>query len=318
MRSFAVGLVACVLAVSGSLCLLPVCVPAEDSPLSVTNCIRRSSAIPAVVSAAALQGIAPTAHDAIRLIAACQGDLQGTARLFAGRAGTQSGAASYPSALTIEPGEDWCNFIGAHAAGVAYVVTDETVELRMVVPSIVQCAEVFPARTVVQAGTANIRLNWPLLYAVPGTTWQLTIPYHTSTAWDDDGPGPNPGSHLHTEVWQWGLDATFPSLRNRLSLFHDMPAGLGESPLIGNEALFASLMAKLDAIEDALNDDAPDLVTAGLILGDFEMDVMDSCISVAPPSPSPGGPGTGILSTSENPACCALLADAEYLEYGFG
>jgi len=58
---------------------------------------------------------------------------------------------------------------------------------------------------------------------------------------------------------------------------------------------------------------AGDTVTASLILGDFEMEVMDACISVSPLYPNPTGPGTGIAQTSENPACCKLLADTEYV-----
>jgi len=42
--------------------------------------------------------------------------------------------------------------------------------------------------------------------------------------------------------------------------------------------------------------------------------VMDACITCSPPFPNPTGPGTGIANTTtENPACCKLLVDVEYI-----
>lgn len=34
---------------------------------------------------------------------------------------------------------------------------------------------------------------------------------------------------------------------------------------------------------------------------------------VSPAFPNPTGPGTGIANTTENPACCKLLIDVEYI-----
>ena len=40
---------------------------------------------------------------------------------------------------------------------------------------------------------------------------------------------------------------------------------------------------------------------------------MDACISVFAAFPNPTGPGTGIARHDENPACCKLLVDVEYI-----
>ena len=192
-------------------------------------------------------------------------------------------------------------------------ITIKSVVLQKRTPEVIQCADVFPARTVSQMGAANVRLTWPLMYEVPGTTWTLTIVYGTWAAYDDDGPGPNPAGYVHTEVWKWRVEATFGSMKDLLVLFHQLPFGTSETPLISDEVLYSALQAKLAAIEAALHSPEPDTVTAGLLVGDFEMEVMDACIGVPPTKPAPTGPGTGIANTDENPACCKLLVDAEYL-----
>jgi len=61
-----------------------------------------------------------------------------------------------------------------------------------------------------------------------------------------------------------------------------------------------------------------DLLTASQILWDFEMELMDRCITASPMLPYPRGPETGLANTEENPACCKLLADAEYVANKYG
>jgi hypothetical protein len=88
-----------------------------------------------------------------------------------------------------------------------------------------------------------------------------------------------------------------------------------EVPLVSNETLYPILQAKLSAIAAAVA--AGDMVTASLILTDFELEVSDACITVSPASPAPVV-GTGIANTPENPACCKLMADAEYVGFTTG
>ena len=185
----------------------------------------------------------------------------------------------------------------------------KNVVLQKRTPQVNQCADVFPAVTVSQQGMANIRLWWPLMYEAPGTTWTLTIVYGTSVPFDDDGPGPNPSSYVHTEVWTWRVEATLPSMKDLLVLFHQLPFGTSETPLISDDALYNQLQSKLDEIISDVA--AHKTVDAGILLGDFEMEVMDACI--ASPPASSNGFRTGIANSTENPACCKLLVDAEYV-----
>jgi len=273
-------------------------------------------AIPAM---AARVASVPITHEIDLVYQAYDGDSNGTDLEFLGYNGTgEDVIGAVPGVLSIVPGENWENFVGAAQEDPEVAYTIKNVVLCKEHPSIIQCADVFPAGIICQQGTPNIRLWWPLMYEVPGTCWTLTILYGTGVPYDDDGAGPNPAGYVHTEVWQWCVDASLDSLEDLMQLFHELPFGLDEVPLISDEVLFPILNDKIDAIEEAVEGSEPDLVTAGLILGDFEMEVMDACIPVSPMTPAPTGPGTGIANTVENPACCKLLADAEFIGFDLG
>jgi hypothetical protein len=220
-----------------------------------------------------------------------------------------------PGILCIEPGDSWANFVqAAQVPGQAWTIKNVTLVKQT--PPHVQCKEgpdgpIFPERTVTQQGTANIRKWWPLMYEIPSTTFTLTILYGTPNLFDDDGPGPNPPAWVHVEQWTWHVEATIDTLSEALELFHELPFGLDEVPLISDEPLYEALQLKLDAAETAF--EAGDLPTAASIMGDFELEVMDACIDDSPSFPNPTGPGTGIANSEENPACCKLLIDVEYI-----
>lgn len=229
---------------------------------------------------------------------------------YAGYAGFQGGTISaVPGILSIVPGTNWSNFVAAAQVMVPYTI--KNVVLNKTTPTIIQCADQFPAHQVNQQGTPNIRLWWPLMYEVPSTVWTLTILYGTPTAWADPA---NPGepAYVHTEVWSWHVDANFQSLAALIDLFHQLPFGKDEVPLISDEVLYPALQAQLAQVV-SFWPNHPD--AAGLALGEFEMMVMDACITVSPMTPDVTGPTTGIASTFENPACCKLMADAEYIGF---
>jgi len=232
---------------------------------------------------------------------------------FYGYLGTASDTiSSTPGILCIVPGGDtWPNFVGAAQEEEPVEYTIKNVSLVKDCPEYVQCADVFPPLTVSQQGTSNIRLWWPLMYEPPSCTYTLTILYGTPVLYDDDGAGPNPAAWVHVEEWVWHVDADLSSLSLLLELFHEIPFGKDEVPLISDEPLYDELQLKIVAA--ALAFDMGDLVTAALILADFELEVMDACIEVSPAYPNPTGPGTGIANTDENPACCKLLIDVEYI-----
>ncbi|MCL5105256.1 MAG: hypothetical protein M1133_14255 [Armatimonadetes bacterium] len=218
--------------------------------------------------------------------------------------------SSVPGILAICPGgTTWPNFIEAAQAGVPYTIKNTTFVKET--PEFVQCNDVFPPHRVTQQGTPNIRLWWPLMYEVPSTTFTLTILYGTPTLFDDDGDGPNPPAWVHVEQWVWHVDADLPHLSLLLELFHEIPFGKDEVPLISDEPLYWALQDKIAAAYAAFQ--AGDTATAAAYLTDFELEVMDACIPTSPCNPNPTGPGTGIANTEENPACCKLLVDVEYI-----
>ena len=203
----------------------------------------------------------------------------------------------------------WANFIPAARDGVPYTI--KTISLTKSTPPFVQCFDVFPAHTITQHGTPNIRLWWPLMYQVPGTTFTLSILYGTPSLYDDDGPGPHKPAWVHLAEWTWTVGVDFGSLSDILAVFHALPFGTDEVPLISDEPLYAALQAKIAAALAAYQ--ATDIAGAAEILADFEMEVMDACIDDSPMFPNPTGPGTGIANSAENPACCKLLVDIEYI-----
>ena len=230
--------------------------------------------------------------------------------------------SSVPGILAIDPGDyidpddyteyKWPNFIGAAQEDPIVPYTIKNTMLVKECPDYVQCAGVFPGHRVPQQGTPNIRLWWPLMYEVPSCTFTLTILYGTPVLYDDDGDGPNPAAWVHVEQWVWHVDADLDSLSDLLELFHELPYGKDEVPLISDEPLYYALQDKLDAAITAY-EVAGDTAAAAEILADFELEVMDACIYDSPDWPNPTGPGTGIANTDENPACCKLLVDVEYI-----
>jgi len=238
-----------------------------------------------------------------------------------------------PGVLFIESGgPTWPNYIAAAQSNaslftcppltitptcISYTIKNTTFVKQC--PEFVQCSTMFPARTITQQGTPNIRVWWPLMYETPSCTFTLTILYGTPLLFDDDGPGPNPCSWVHVEQWVWHVDADLPHLALLLELFHELPFGRDEVPLISDEPLFDALVDKIigDADLGILGAqqyyEMGDTASAAALLADFELEVMDACITVSPAFPNPTGPGTGIANTDENPACCKLLVDVEYI-----
>lgn len=249
----------------------------------------------------------PLSHPVFGMYSAYQGDAQDNARIWSGYLGMgmESGTLAYPAVLKITPGDSWANYVSASRAGVSYSTMNVT--LAKTTPSPTRCSDTFPGFTIVQEGTANIRLNWPLVYEAPGTTWTLTIAYRTAT-WDDDGSGPNLASTTHQDVWTWTLGSDIAHLRQLVMLFHDVAFGKSEVPVLGDEVLYASL---LDTISRAqAEEDASDYGAARAILEQFRTAVQDACVSTpGPPSPT----GGGIAGSTENPGCCKLQLEVDYI-----
>ena len=286
----------------------------DPSPLTNSATVTAQAGTTIVTSSAqATVAIAPS------LIQAGAATSGGTSAVFRGYLGPGADTiTAMPHVFAIIPqapgAPSWANFVAAGRDGVPYTIKNITFEKST--PSFVQCYDVFPAHKVMQHGTPNIRLWWPLMYEVPGTTFTLNILYGTPVLYDDDGAGPNKASWVHLAQWTWTVEVDFESLNNLIAVFHELPFGLDEVPLISDEPLFDTLQHDIAAASDAF--EAGDTATAAALLADFEMEVMDACIDDSPSFPNPTGPGTGIANSSENPACCKLLVDVEFILKNMG
>ncbi len=262
--------------------------------------------------------VVPTTHPTKQVYEAYRGGSGSANRSYLGYAGSGWEVINaVPGVLSIEPGPAWANYVGAAQLSPAVNYSIKNVVLEKRTPTAIQCADVYSEQLIQQQGTRNIRLWWPLMYEAAGTTWTLTILYGTTEPYDDDGPtGPNRAGYVHTEIWQWQLDVTLDSMKSLMALFHELPLGKSQVPLISDDAFYEMLQLKLDEVTAAVM--AFDSVEAGLALGEFEMLLMDRCLSTLPARPNPAGASTGVANTMENPACCKLLTDAEYLGFKLG
>lgn len=247
---------------------------------------------------------------------AYSGNSGGTVRAFMGHKGMGDDViTAVPGILAISPGAagngkvNWSNFVTAADFNVPYTLT--SVLMKMEAPLSLECPDKYPGKVINMLGTNSIRRWWPIMYTLPGTKWTLTLNYRTAAPWDSDGPGTRQPSLVHQDVWTWKVTASLNSLRGILDLFQELPLGMSQVPLISDEVLLSVLRSQIDKIEIMLQNG--DTASASEELTLFMLNVEDACIAVAPRTPIMTGPGTGIANTCDNPACCKILADAEYI-----
>jgi len=254
-------------------------------------------------------------HPVGLVLQAYPGDSNGNNKAFKGAALGADVITAVPGVLQIVPGdldkngdgvidaktERWPNFISAPSYSI------KSIQLTKTEAEPAQCNWFYDGGHVLQRGTVEIRLWWPLMYEAPGTSWELTIFYTV------------PGQLVvYKEIWTWEVDATIDSVMSAIDLFRELPFGLCEVPLIQDEALYPVLKDILSQLKVAVA--AQDWEEAANQLMIFEFTVTEACVTSCPPSPMPTGPqGTlGIVNTRENPACCKLLVDAEFLGSKYG
>ena len=247
---------------------------------------------------------------------------------------------SVPGILAFDPGTDddgnvnWVNFTDPCATeNYDWISTT----LEKVRPAAAECSDVITALTIGQTDTSGppasygIRRWWPLMYEPVGTIWTLT---------NDWSPGPS-------DTWTWAMDVTPASMRDLVELLHELPFGTNQVPLISDEILYWGTPAEqftdrnhngeydfgepfydtnlngvyddvvygiYDMLDNATNALAAfDYDEAVYWINLFEMEIGDRCIGESPPFPAPTGPAMGIADTTDNPACCKLINDAEFL-----
>jgi hypothetical protein len=164
------------------------------------------------------------------------------------------------------------------------------------------CEGVFPETCIRMEGNPDdwpetVRIWWPVLYETPGTLFLTRVEY-------------NFNGHIGTNFLFVKVFVLPEHLRYVLHVFHQWPFGLDEVGLISDEDLFATL---LDLFQKAYEKALSDPGAAINYLNDAAMLIDNACIAESPDIPYPTGDDTGIAETEENPACCKLLVDIEYI-----
>lgn len=218
-----------------------------------------------------------------------------------------------PGVFAINPGDSqWSNWVKAAGEQVPYTLTKVT--LRKHMDQSTDCPDVFPGEDVIQIWP-KMQLWWPLMYEIPGTTFVITVYYDTLSPWDEGGT--KPPTISHAEAFSFRVDASLPDLKKLLALFHQLPLGSHQVPVISDEALYLKMQADLDEIIGLIEQGNTSF--AGEKLLDFQLLVENHCIEIfAPTKPLVGGAGTGIANTCENPACCKILADVTWIQNELG
>ena len=226
---------------------------------------------------------------------------------YLGYNGTRTDAVPFPGVLGLLPGTDWANFVSASESGVPYTLDDITLMKRS--PASGECSGTFQSHSLTQSGSGYIRLWWPLLYDAPGTTYSLTLNYHTDT--DQQFPGETAPTKDHSEEWRWEVGMGLPDLVSLVRLFDTLPFGRSSVPLISDETLYQQIDEWLDDAGQYLA--IGDMLNSNVILGDLQSIVLQACTGSQPALPNPTGAGTGIAGTAESPACCYLYISLDSL-----
>lgn len=222
---------------------------------------------------------------------------------FNGRVGSDV-IEAVPGVLAIGPGGPmWPNYVTAAAEGKPYSLTNITLSKAVPEPEYV-CTAPIGGKSVQQSGR-NIRTWWPLMYELPGTKWTLTIYSKLEEA----------PYTPRQDVWAWQVDADLDSLKGIIKLFHQLPAGSCQVPLISSEVLYNKLLADIEEIKSSLERLGPSDPKIAEMFLDFILLVENNCVTV---DCGACGAELGIRNTAENPACCKIQADAEYIAEALG
>src|SRR5262249_49772769 len=152
-------------------------------------------------------------------------------------------------------------------------------------------------------------------FTQPGTTFTLDI---TVRCLDPRGRQ----VRFHIDRWTWEVIATLDTFETLIHLLHTDAVGTTEVPCIVGEDVYIALLDGIEAMRQATSHNAlqdaffnlEGLVTTFCAFGEvLEPEVWFG--TVPPGNAAPSGPLgiVGILETTENPCCCKLLVDLEYI-----
>jgi hypothetical protein len=197
--------------------------------------------------------------------------------------------------------------------------------------------------TYVQFGT-GIRTWWSLNFTQPGTRFLVQVVSACQYVPRDSAGNPIgvQRTRLHMDNWRWRVTADENTLASVIELMHGGAVSTLEIPCILGEDMYDALKKArqrlADAIESTSDSRMNDVSNA---LFDMEALIVANCLFVevlnplvvfpgpmqfgAPNIQPPGNPAqtvifsgagsavAGIIDTTENPCCCKLLVDLEWI-----
>lgn len=233
------------------------------------------------------------------------GDTEAVQQINGGfRGGLGDPITAVPGVFAFDSGPGWQNYVRATELCREAKITN--VSLRKYFEGNDDCPDYFKPVNMLQQGSTRVRNWWPLMYEPPTTSWTLSVYYDTATP--VQFPGETQASVHHQDSWQWTVVTDIEHTKLFIDMIHELPLGTTQKPVLSDEKLYKQLKAQLDEIDDLAKQNKLD--EAGMKLDTFILDVEDACITE---SCLPFKFGAGIANTAENPACCKLLLDADYI-----
>ncbi len=194
---------------------------------------------------------------------------------------------------------------------------------------------------------SGVRTWWSLNFTQPGTRFILevvSVCRDTKQPVDDKGnpTGPPGNARVHKDTWIWRVVANVDTLDNLIDVMHGSAVSTLEVPCILGEDMFDALKKAVLRLRKAVDITTDGRLTEiGNSIFDLEALIVANCLFVEVLNPLVAFPGAeqfgapniqppgnlaqtvffgqagsavaGIIDTIENPCCCKLLVDLEWI-----
>jgi hypothetical protein len=216
----------------------------------------------------------------------------------------------------------------------------QSFRLTKTVPGSQKVPNCYPPQQYIQFGAAGIRTWWALKYTQPGTTFVLEV---TVRCLQNGSTRGRPEIHMDRWVWQVGVEVA--TLGMVIDMLHSSALSVMEFPCIADERVYADLKQLARNLREAAaltNETQRQLLGRAAIM-DLEFVILSECVWVdfvapefargdgmgftRPPGNLPSGTDWtpfddeedgGIIDSLENPCCCKLMVDVEYISNNLG
>jgi hypothetical protein len=218
----------------------------------------------------------------------------------------------------------------------------QSVRLIKTIPGSQKVPFCYPPAQYFQFGPSGIRTWWALKYTQPGTTFTLEV---TTRCLNNNNRIPIP--EIHIDRWIWEVSVDTGTLGMVVDMLHSSALSTMEFPCIADELVYQQLRDLTVALHaaDTLETGVQRINDVENVIFAIEGFVLTQCVYgdyvapsfargtegfAQPPGNLPSGTNWapsqfmgslsgdptiqgGILDTTENPCCCKLIADVEFL-----